>query len=239
MSPAGWSGWVLGWIQRGVLASGTARRCCSPVIWHRRAPRHGRAARPDARPAPVARPGAAMGAVGLEARRRSAGRSSTPRRRHAPLGRCVPARARCLGVKVICTRAVCAFGMNAAGTPTDANRSRRSSPGPARWPQPRGVGSPAAAGKASALASCAGSTTTGSSATTTPPHCRASSSTPGWPGSSLGSGCASSAWPGCPNGCASSCSTGCNSAIRRHHRWIPPRCDLARPPRRRRVAARC
>ena len=43
-------------------------------------------------------------------------------------------------------------------------------------------------------------------------------------GSGLGSGCTSSPWPGCPNGCASSCSTGCNSAIRRHHRWIPPRC---------------
>ena len=128
------------------------------------------------------------------------------------------------GVKVICTRAVCAFGMSAAGTPTEANRSRRSSPGPARWPEPRGVGSPAATGKASALASCAGSTTTSCGANTTPLRCPTSSSTPGWPGRGHGSGCTSSPWPGCPNGCASSCSTGCNSAIRRHHRWIPPRC---------------
>ena len=72
--------------------------------------------------------------------------------------------------------------MSAAGTPTEPNRSWRSSPGPARWPEPWSVGSPVATGKASALASCADSTTTGCGATTTPPRCPASSSTPGWPG---------------------------------------------------------
>ena len=42
--------------------------------------------------------------------------------------------------------------MSAAGTPTEPNRSWRSSPGPARWPEPWSVGSPVATGKASALA---------------------------------------------------------------------------------------
>ena len=72
-----------GWIRRGVLASGTAGRCCSPGTWRRRGPRRGCAGHRGARRGHDVRRDAAMDAGVPVSRLGSAGISSMPPRRPA------------------------------------------------------------------------------------------------------------------------------------------------------------